>query len=106
MVDISPKELAGSLSELQRKRKRHFTIFKKSSYSLKPGELMEIRPYNEYYFRREEDDKIDQILKSTENLLVLGKPLAGKTRAVYEAVKALEESNGDLAEAILNLKSP
>jgi len=92
MINIpSPKDLVDKMSEMMRKREFHFRIFKKKSSFLKPGDLMGIRPYHEYYYRREEDDRIDEILKERKNLLVVGKPLAGKTRACFEGLKSMEK---------------
>ncbi len=53
-----------------------------------------MRRFNKYYYRRKEDDLIDESLKNKENLLVIGPPLGGKSRAIYEALTNLNEPQG------------
>src|SRR5665648_602295 len=65
-------------------------IWKKSS-SLKPEDILEGRPFHEYYHPcKEEDDKIAQFLTENENTLITGHPLAGKTRSLYQALTNLK----------------
>jgi len=46
--------------------------------------------FNEFYYERAEDSNlIYRIEKTKENIIIVGKPLAGKTRMVYEALKRL-----------------
>jgi|GEM_PF-704492 len=44
---------------------------------------------NSYYFRREFDK---EILKDNRHVLIIGKPLAGKSRAIYETIRVLQGS--------------
>ena len=63
----------------------YVTIWKKSS-SLNQSEILQERPFNKYYYQRPEDKLFQQLLKERKNTLIIGSPLAGKTRAVYQAL--------------------
>ncbi len=87
--------------ELRRRRKEkigalnEFYTFTGKSSSLTPDVLFEkMRRFNKYYYRRKEDDLIDESLKNKENLLIIGPPLGGKSRAIYEALTNLNEPQG------------
>jgi len=72
-------------------KKYYETVWKKSS-RLTPEEVLGIRGkkefgFNKLYFRRPEDEQIEQRLASGDHVLVIGNPLAGKTRAIYQALK-------------------
>ena len=72
----------------------------KSSRRLKPAEVMGPgRPAADYYYVRPEDEQIRQHLRSRESVLVIGSPLGGKSRAVYEALKRIRPARGVLAVA-------
>jgi hypothetical protein len=43
----------------------------------------------EVYKRRESDEEIENSLKKHENVLVTGMPKSGKTRSIYQAIKAV-----------------
>jgi hypothetical protein len=59
----------------------------KSTAKLKPKEVS----FRDYYSEREEDDLILAKIESRENVLIVGPPLAGKTRAAYQAFKRLNK---------------
>ena len=68
----------------------------KSTAKLKPNEVMGERGsprtgFRDYYSEREEDDLILAKIESRENVLIVGSPLAGKTRAAYQAFKKLSK---------------
>jgi hypothetical protein len=68
----------------------------KSTTKLKPKEVMGERGspktgFRDYYSEREEDDLILAKIESRENVLMVGPPLAGKTRAAYQAFKRLNK---------------
>ena len=73
------------------KNKGYYEIIWKKSSSLKPKDILKERPYYEYYYRRPTDDKIYDALSNKKNLLVIGSPLDGKTRAIYNALKTLKK---------------
>jgi len=68
----------------------------KSTAKLKPKEVMGERGsqkigFRDYYSEREEDDLLLAKIESRENVLIVGPPLAGKTRAAYQAFKMLSK---------------
>ena len=68
----------------------------KSTAKLKPKEVMGERGsqktgFRDYYSSRPEDDLILAKIESRENVLIVGPPLAGKTRAAYQAFKRLNK---------------
>ena len=63
----------------------------KKSSSLKPEDILEGRPFHEYYHPCKEDDKIAQFLIEKKNTLIIGRPLSGKTRSLYQALKKLKK---------------
>ena len=94
---------AGILIEIVKdynKNKKYFDFVWKRSSSLKPKDLLGLRPYNNYYYLREEDDKVKKFISNGENVLLVGSPLAGKTRTVFETL-----TNGERAYDIIKPKS-
>lgn len=49
-----------------------------------------IAKYNEYYYKRPVNTEISDSLNNGENILIIGKPKAGKTRAAHEAIKRVK----------------
>jgi hypothetical protein len=71
----------------RRRLRAYFKIIWKKSSSLKPKDLLELRPYDPYYYeRKKEDDLIRKRLNEKKSVLIVGAPLSGKTRAVYQAL--------------------
>lgn len=71
----------------KRKLNKYYVITCKRSSSLKPVEVLGIRGksekgFNKYYYRRGVDRTIGGRIEKGENVLVIGDPLAGKSRAV------------------------
>jgi tetratricopeptide (TPR) repeat protein len=71
-------------------RKYYHVRWKKSS-SLRPTDVLRFRGkpergFEEYYHSREEDGVIRERLERGQSVLVIGWPLAGKSRAVYQAL--------------------
>ncbi len=82
-------------ARLKRRRSRkalYKTVLKKSS-DLQPDEVMsELRGshkggFRDYCLARDEIDQIRKRIAAGQDVLVIGDPLAGKSRAVYEALK-------------------
>ena len=67
-----------------------YSFIGKSS-SLKPEDLLGTRPFNPYYYHRQEDDLVDESLSNKKNLLIIGSPLSGKSRALFETLTNLNE---------------
>ncbi|MDP2845192.1 MAG: hypothetical protein Q8N79_03835, partial [Candidatus Methanoperedens sp.] len=70
--------------------KKLYSFIGKSS-SLKPKDVLGTRPFNPYYYRRQKDDLIDESLSNKKNLLIIGSPLSGKSRALFQALTNLNE---------------
>jgi tetratricopeptide (TPR) repeat protein len=68
------------------KNKKYYDLIWKRSTSLKPRDLLGLRQYNPYYYQRGEDVQIKGLLRNGENILLVGSPLAGKTRTVFESL--------------------
>lgn len=77
-----------SLNGRRRRHKASFEIVWRRSSSLKPQEIMRDRPHKEFYFSRAEDELISNALADKKNVLIIGRPLSGKTRAAYQALIA------------------
>jgi len=70
------------------------TMWKKSS-KLKPDEILGIRGgrgFDEYYYRRPVDEIIKKKIEGKQNVLVVGGPLSGKSRAIWQALTTLSRS--------------
>ena len=83
--------LTGFLYWRRKRLKSHFKLIWKKSSSLKHGHLLETRPYHPYYYQRDEDGLIRRSLSAGCNVLILGPPLSGKSRAAYEALTNLNK---------------
>ena len=75
-------------SAKKRRTAEIFEVYKKTKH-LTPEDFR-IAEYRDYYYEREEDEKIREALSQGKSVLVIGRPKAGKTRAAYEAVKHLK----------------
>lgn len=72
--------------------RKYFRIRWKGARRLRPKDLLRERAckergYKEYYYLRDEDERIAEAIKNEKNVLLIGPPLGGKTRAAYEAFK-------------------
>ena len=47
--------------------------------------------FRDYYSSRPEDERILAKIENRENVLIVGPPLVGKTRAAYQAFKRLSK---------------
>ena len=73
----------------QAKIKKYYDFAWKKSSLIEPADLLQQRPFKEYYRRRREDDLIEDKLNERKNVLIKGSPLSGKSRAAYEALVKL-----------------
>jgi hypothetical protein len=81
------KEKIGALNKI-------YSFIGKSSV-LKPEDLIgKKRPFKPYYYHRQVDDSIDECLINKKNVLIIGSPLAGKTRALFQALNKLNKPQG------------
>jgi hypothetical protein len=83
--------LVGFIYNRNRKLKAYYEIIWKKSSSLKPKEVLGMRPFNKYYYQRPEDNLIGGSLNKKENVLIVGSPLSGKSRAAYQALMNLSK---------------
>lgn len=89
--------LIGFLYNRYRKAKKYFEIMWKESSSLKPEEVLGLRGeskygFHRYYYPRKEDELIREKIENGKNVLIIGNPLAGKSRAIYQALINLKNS--------------
>jgi len=79
-----------------RKTKTYYDFGWKASSGLMPIDIMAFRAYQkygfyDYYYPRKEDEIIRTKIHNGQNILVIGSPLAGKSRAIYQALKTLNK---------------
>ncbi|KAF5415033.1 MAG: hypothetical protein C5S49_06280 [Candidatus Methanogaster sp.] len=65
----------------------------KSVNDLTPDDF-DIQKYHDAYISRNSDEKIKSALKEGKNILIVGRPMAGKTRAAFEAIKLSDDFKG------------
>ncbi len=65
----------------------YYSVIWKNSRKLSPKEILGERPCEDFYMKRTVDDLLLNRLESKQNVLIIGQPLSGKTRAVYNAFK-------------------
>ena len=80
-----------SFIERQRTIRAFYEVVWKKSSSLNPENVLGGRPFNEYH-EREQDKVLNKLLSENKNTLVIGQPLAGKTRTVYQAFIKLNKA--------------
>jgi hypothetical protein len=54
----------------------------------------DIQKYHDAYISRESDETIKEALKEGKDVLITGRPMIGKTRAAFEAIKQTDEFKG------------
>ena len=84
--------LLGYLFKTKRTLKNYYSVIWKKSSSLKHKDVLGERPYNSYYFERKEDPAIKRQLERRNNILLIGPPLMGKSRSIFEQLLALKKS--------------
>lgn len=78
--------LVGFIYNRTRKIRAYFEVVWKKSSSLKPQEMLGMRPFDKYYYPRPEDNLIAGSLNNKENILIIGAPLSGKSRSTYQSL--------------------
>ena len=91
ILSAIPITLAIFIYNRNKKLKAYYEIIWKKSSSLKPKEVLGMRPFDKYYYQRPEDDLISGSLNKKENVLIIGPPLSGKSRAAYQALMNLSK---------------
>ena len=82
---------AGYILKLRKEYKNYYSIIWKSSKNLKAKDLLGERPYEEFYFERNIDNLLARSLERKRNILIVGPPLSGKTRAIFNSLKQLKD---------------
>ncbi len=77
--------------------RENYSIIWKSISNLKPDHLLGLRAsklygFRKYYYERSHDKIIKKKIEKGENILVLGGPISGKTRTVYEVLKRCDKN--------------
>jgi len=93
----------GFLYNRNRKIKAYYEIVWKKSPSLKPKEVLGMRPFDKYYYQRPEDSLISGSLNKKENVLIVGSPLSGKSRAAYHALINLSKPHDVIIPKCTNI---
>ncbi|MFC1968468.1 hypothetical protein ACFLVX_03660 [Chloroflexota bacterium] len=68
---------------------KYYEFIWKISSEIVPADLLISRPHKAYYYKRDEDILVVEKLSKMQNVLIKGPPLSGKSRAVYEALRNL-----------------
>ena len=69
---------------------RRIWEFYKPAKRLTPKDF-KIQRYKKAYIFRKSNTTIEDLLKNEEHILIIGKPMIGKTRTAFEAIKKLEK---------------
>ena len=102
-----PKNMLNLLEQNKRFKPYYNVVWKKSS-SLRPDEVLGLRGqskhgFDKYYHLRENDEYIRKKIETCENVLVVGSPLAGKSRAIYQALITLENPQDVLIPKLVDI---
>jgi tetratricopeptide (TPR) repeat protein len=100
--------LIGYARRREGKLRKYYHVRWKKSSSLLPTDVLGVRGepehgFDEYYLRRDQDDEIRTRLHEHRNMLVVGNPLAGKTRTVFEALRTLPDECGVIIPVITDV---
>lgn len=86
--------IPGYRKKRERIKNTYKIIWRKSS-KLEPEDLFNLTSYkiNKFYYPRKYLDKsISENIENNKNLLVIGPPLSGKTRTLYQNLKRLKRN--------------
>lgn len=103
------EKLFGIFFNVRKINRKYFEIIWKKSSDLESKDILGLRGeeeygFNEYYKQRQQDHVIKSTIEKGEDILITGNPLAGKTRAVYNALKNLEEPVDIIAPRVVNIE--
>jgi hypothetical protein len=95
-VALAAIGIAREVRKEKRKLKAYYEIIWKKSSALEPRDMLDIRAdpkygFRPYYHTRPHDHALTERIRRGQNVPILGAPLAGKTRAVYQALKGLKK---------------
>jgi len=94
-----------------RKLEAYYKVMWRKSSKLKPKDLLDHRAekkygFNDYYHLRQEDKLIEKKLADNEHILVIGDPLAGKSRAIYEVLSRSKRKYDISIPRLVNIPNP
>jgi hypothetical protein len=97
-----------SIYKTKRKMNTLYEIIWKKSSKLKLNELLGIRGdpkhgFHKCYFQREEDKLIQEKIEDSKNILIIGNPLAGKSRAMYHSLITLKKPYDVIAPKLVDI---
>ncbi|MFC2032397.1 tetratricopeptide repeat protein [Chloroflexota bacterium] len=110
VIEILFRPIQTILTKFTKSSRLYQVLWKKSS-SLKPEKILGLRGkpqygYHEYYFPRIAQDRdIRAKIQNSENVLVTGNPLSGKSRAIYEALVSSNEPYRVIIPRLENIQS-
>lgn len=96
---------AGYILKLRKEYRNYYSVIWKSSKKLKAKDLLGERPFEEYYFPRNLDNQLSRSFERNRNVLIVGPPLSGKTRAVFNSLKQLKNPVHILATRSVHMTS-
>ncbi len=68
--------------------RNYYSVIWKNASKIKAKELLGERPCEDYYFNRKIDTFLESILSAGNSALIVGPPLSGKTRAVFNSLRS------------------
>lgn len=77
----------GYIYKTRKDLRNFYSVIWKRSSKLKAKEVLGERPCEDYYFERNIDGFITRAMERRRNALIIGPPLSGKTRAVFNALQ-------------------
>ncbi|MDQ1326915.1 MAG: hypothetical protein QG641_195, partial [Candidatus Poribacteria bacterium] len=95
IVGIIASVIANNITKERKKLKAFFSIINEKTGKLKPNDILGDRAKEEsgfvkdFYFERNYDRHLYNLINEGKNVLVTGEPLSGKTRLIYNTLKAL-----------------
>jgi len=110
ILTFLPK-LIHKLKKRRQELKKHYEIMWEKSSKLKPKDLLpwrgtEDHGFHKFYHLRQQDRQIEQRLARGNHVLVIGNPLAGKTRAIYQALISSKKKYDVVIPKLLDVYNP
>jgi len=87
----------------RREVRNYYSVVWRKSSKLRHKDILGERPYNQYYFERSEDRRLKNLVEGKNNVLIVGPPLMGKSRLVFEQLKKLRKSVDVLVPRPVNM---
>jgi hypothetical protein len=97
LIVVAVCTCGGFLLRYWRRVRKYFRVRWKEARRLEPEDLLHLRAsqdlgFNPYYFERAQDNEIREAILAGRDVLVLGEPLSGKTRAVHQSLVGLPDN--------------